>query len=418
MNALGRYGKVPRFLMFLIGAKFLAAMVNASFILILNIYLKKQGYSDAELGEVAAFQYAGVLMLALPQGLFVRGRRLKPFFKVGSIMVPVVAFCVLQAFRMGEPGLAKVLLLVWGVGLLQMEAFSLPFIMRHGDKNYESEAISLNYSTMAAAFVTAGLLTAVITRLGTIHLGGFELVCDEYVVMMVVVVLSTLGIPLIWRLREPGAVDEDERLNIREMRAFFQGYDWGLIRKALTPVVLIATGAGLTIPFINVFFYSVFHIDSKDYGIIGMATSILILVASLGVPFVRRSFGYKVAITLSQSMAVLMLVLLALTEVFAGYSWAIYLAVAFYMLRTPLMNMAAPMTNELLMNYVGSRNQKLTGALIASIWSGGWAVSALLFRLFRSLETPYYAIFLITASAYAVAVVLYYLLIREYEARS
>ena len=56
-------------------------------------------------------------------------------------------------------------------------------------------------------------------------------------------------------------------------------------------------------------------------------------------------------------LAVVALVLLASTELFLEYWWALPIALICYWLRAPLMNMAAPLTSEMTMKYVGNKNQ-------------------------------------------------------------
>jgi hypothetical protein len=77
--------------------------------------------------------------------------------------------------------------------------------------------------------------------------------------------------------------------------------------------------------------------------------------------------------------------------------------------------MAHPASNELLMNYVGKRNQELISALSSSLWSASWFISAKVFEWLRLLDFQYYEIFLITAGLYVVGNILFALLIREYE---
>ena len=67
------------------------------------------------------------------------------------------------------------------------------------------------------------------------------------------------------------------------------------------------------------------------------------------------------------------------------------------------------------MNYVGKKNQELISALSSSLWSASWFVSAKVFEWLRLLEFRYYEIFLITAALYVIGVILFGLLIREYE---
>lgn len=78
------------------------------------------------------------------------------------------------------------------------------------------------------------------------------------------------------------------------------------------------------------------------------------------------------------------------------------------------MNMAGPMTSEVVMNYVGTKNREITSALTAAIWSGSWVISGFLVKVMFSKDYPFVNIFLITAALYAFGVLCYYFLILDY----
>ena len=135
-------------------------------------------------------------------------------------------------------------------------------------------------------------------------------------------------------------------------------------------------------------------------------------------PTIKRKFGYKIAITLFQSMAVLALFIMATTEDYKEWAFAAYIAIFFYILRQPLMNAAAPMTSELMMYFVGKRNQEIMSALNASIWSGSWFISMNLFAMMRRAELSYATIFMITVALYVVGVSWYAYLINVFHRRN
>ena len=149
-------------------------------------------------------------------------------------------------------------------------------------------------------------------------------------------------------------------------------YDWYLIFQCIFPTLIIAIGAGLTIPFINLFFFHNFNLDSSGFALVGGITSLLIAMSSLLVPFLKQKYGFKKSIINTQLYAVIALVLLSSTAYFNELSFMIYFAIFFYMFRAPLMNMAAPLTSELTMSYVGNKNQEMLSAIVAAIWSGSW----------------------------------------------
>ena len=104
-------------------------------------------------------------------------------------------------------------------------------------------------------------------------------------------------------------------------------------------------------------------------------------------------------------------------ELYVTYSFALIIALVAYIFRQPLMHMAHPASNELLMNYVGKRNQELISALSSSLWSASWFISAKVFEWLRLIDFRYYEIFLITAGLYIIGNILFALLIREYESK-
>jgi len=187
--------------------------------------------------------------------------------------------------------------------------------------------------------------------------------------------------------------------------------------KAIVPTIIIAIGAGLTIPFINLFFFHNFQIDSTGFAVIGGVASVLVAFLALLVPNIKNKLGFKKGITYTQTIAVLALIALATTEFFVSYWWALPVAVLCFWVRTPLMNMAAPMTSELIMNYVGKKNQEMLSAIMAAIWSGSWFFSSQIFRHLKAEGLPYAYIFYITAVLYGFGVFMYYLLVLDYEKR-
>ena len=81
------------------------------------------------------------------------------------------------------------------------------------------------------------------------------------------------------------------------------------------------------------------------------------------------------------------------------------------------MNMAGPMTSELVLTYVGKKNREITSALISAIWSGSWVLSGFMVTVLFAYNFTFGNIFLITSVLYAIGVVLYYLLILDHTKR-
>ena len=183
----------------------------------------------------------------------------------------------------------------------------------------------------------------------------------------------------------------------------------------MIPTILLATGAGLVIPFMGLFFFKVHHIDSYQYAAISSFTTMIVFGMTIFVPNIKDKFGYKATIVGSQSLAILCLIGLSFTEFHSTYIYAGYIAIACFILRQPLMNIAMPITSDITMKYVGFRHREIVSALTAAIWSGSWFFSSIIFRVLRKNEVGYAYIFFITAALYAFSIVWYYYLINVFE---
>lgn len=389
------------------------AVLLTSYMLIFNLFMRKEGYDDAVIADMNMWPYLAVLIFSLPVGLLIKGLRLKPFLIAAAIFMPVGGWFIPDLIAADSLTGARFAYMALGLGWMLAEVCGLPFILRNGDKAIESEGIALNYATFPFGMILSGLGVFLLTKWGTFNGFGLAFEWTEYSMLKAFSVLQVPALLLMLFLREKAPEVKSAEPAWKLLRRMRE-YDWKAIGQAIFPTSIIALGAGLTIPFINLFFNSVFNIDSHIFGLIGMGTSILVLFTTLIVPLVNRKFGYKIAITASQLLSVLMLILLAFTEIFSHWTGMLYLAVACYMLRTPFMNMARPMTSELTMNYVGEANQELMSALVSSVWSGSWVISSKIFQVLRNWDLAYYQIFFITAGFYLFGIYKYYQLILRY----
>ena len=384
----------------MIKAEFFIQLIGAAFFLILNIYLAKKGFSDPEIANFISYRFLAVMLLAFPLGIYIKGKPLKPFFMIGGLGVPIVAIVLILLVHYGWYQYLPALFILWGVVFTLFQVCSLPYLMRNTIIENQSHAISLNYATNSFGTIFSGFII--------FGAGQFMREFDEGKILLGISILGFIGVYYLLKMNVDVVESVKERLQ-------WKSYDWVLLMKAIFPTLIIAVGAGLTIPFINLFFFHNFQIDSSGFAVIGGIASVLVAILSLLVPNLKSRLGFQKGITYVQTIAVIALVALATTEFFKDYCWGLPLAIMCYWVRTPLMNMAAPMTSELTMNYVGAKNQEMLSAIIAAIWSGSWFFSSQIFRFLKAEGLPYAHIFYITAVLYAFGVFMYSLLIKDYE---
>jgi MFS family permease len=424
----------------LIAAEFFLQVINSAFTISLNIYLSTQGYSDAQIAAFTADRFIAVMLFALPFGIYIKGKALRPIFLSGVLAMPLVSLALLEAIAQHADFWLRLLLITWGICFTTLAIPSLPYILRNALPDTHTRAISLHAATWSMGLIFAGLLIFILSHL-------WPPIFHEKMLMQV---LTLIGAGAIWfilkmskdeKLEHPiastaiapqkntatqvyapipaantntyGTLAQRLRLYISQL---IKQYDWILIGRAIIPTTLIAVGAGLTIPFMNLFFYHRFGVNTNNFALLGAITACLVFVSTLLVPRIKNRLGYK-AIPITQSFAIASLVLLGMTDQMTHFHLALPLALFCFTIRQPLMSLANPMTSELTMYYVGNHNRELMGAIVSAIWSGSWFISSYLFGVLRGMGLPYGSIFFITATFYMVGVLTYIVLIKDFNRR-
>jgi predicted MFS family arabinose efflux permease len=409
---LESYRKLPKRVVLFAAGQFLINLINTAQFLLLNLFLKDKGLGDPAIAALSSQRFVAAFILALPAGLWLRGRPLRAPLFWGSVLFPLTALISLEAVRLGMIPAASAGFLAMGFAGLLLNVGSLPMMLRLVPAKQSSEALSLLFATWAAAAICGGLLSTVLQSIGQLDCFGYHLVFDEYATLLVLT-LAGFGAPFLYA-RLPDPVPEKKPtghwLHIHRD-------DWPVLTRALLPTLCIATGAGLSIQFLNLFFSHVYQLSSTAYSGYGSISNVLVLVAGLLVPEVKRRFGWRGAILGVQTTAVVLLAVMGCSELWKAASWALPCAITCFILRQPLMCMAGPATSELTMTYVGERNRELVSACNGSIWSGAWWLAARAFETLRAHHLPYWQVFLVTSVLYLAGTFSYLLLIRAVEHR-
>ena len=407
---LDRYRTLPKNAFLFAAGQFLINLINSAQFLLLNLFLKGHGLDDPAIASLSSKRFVATFLLALPAGLWLRGRPLRWPLMLSAALFPALALGGIEAARTGRMGWASAAFLAMGFAGLVLNVASLPMILRLVPSEKSSEALSLLFSTWAAAAICAGALSSGLQWLGHLDLGFVRFVLDEHATLFVLTVAG-LGAPFLYATLPDPVPDARHQGHWLAVRSD----DWPVLVKALLPSLCIATGAGLSIQFLNLFFSHVHKLGAASYSAFATVSHVLVFFAGLLVPEVRRRFGWRGAIAGVQGLAVGLLVMLGLTELWAHLPWALPLAVVLFVLRQPLMSMAGPATSDLTMRYVGKRNHELVSACNGAIWSGAWWLAAVIFEKLRAQHMPYWEVFLTTATLYLFGIVAYLFLIRQNE---
>ncbi len=405
INTIKEYTKLNKTLLNIITVEFFVQLINVLFVAILPLYMKSEGYSDSQYAHFTSYRYFGMLALALFLGMFIKGRKILPMFYIAAIGVPLFAVLIIIGVQLHSTSLLLISHLLWGTAYTFIQIPILPYIMRNAPKDQQTRAITLNFATWSMATIVGSFLVAIFNGINP------DLFTERNL-LFVISILCFSGIYFVMKM------EKNENVPIlQKSRTNLKDYDWIIIMKALVPTMIIAIGAGFTIPFMSLFFSNVHNMSTAFFSTLNLITAIAVTIVAIYIPVLKERYGYHKTIPITQSFAIIALIIMATTQYYSHLNFAIIVASVSYLFRQPLMSAAVPMTSEITMKYVGERNREMVSALTSAIWSGSAYFSAVGFGVLRHMNVEYVNIFWITSGMYCIGVVLYIMLIRDYTFR-
>lgn len=380
-------------------------LINGALMVLLLLYLKTKGYSDGENANFFASRFLGVLFISLPFGLYIKGKPLAKYFKIASISLPLFTLIAIYFIELRSFWGIHISFILWGIAFSIAEIPKIPFIMRNASKGKLSNAISLAYSSWSFGAVTSGLIIFLLSQ-------KFPAIFDHKNCLIFIVGLSFIGAYFAFNIKDELVSESQEKITIKN---FFGSAHWGKIGYALAPTLIIAIGAGMSVPFIPLYFENTFNLKYDDFSGFSFLAYSLVLILMLFAPSIKNRFGIKYSIPSTQILSVMCLATLAIMDFYNDRNWALVAAIIAYILRQPLMNIAQPLTTEVIMTYVGKDNHEVTASLMALIWNGSFVFSALVFGFLRDQGVAFYGVFSITIVMYLIAIAWYQRLIVKTE---
>ncbi|HUX37399.1 MAG TPA: MFS transporter, partial [Rectinemataceae bacterium] len=171
--------------------------------------------------------------------------------------------------------------------------------------------------------------------------------------------------------------------------------------KLLLPGFLIGMGAGLTIPYLNLYFKDVFSLEDGAIGAAVAAGQIATFIGMASGPALARRIGKPWAVVGTQMASVPLILVLA-------WIHSLPLAIFAYLLRQSLMNLATPIQDIFLLEHVPPSRMIFLNAVRTLVWNGSWTISARLsgWIIWKGGFAPS---FTVTAILYALGTALFWL---------
>ena len=330
------------------------------FMLLLNLLLKEIGFVEGDIGLVASSRAVGMSVIAIPAGMLLSRVRLKPIL-LGS--------CVLFAFFSYFMASAQQLYLLMGFSMLSGMAFSFyrvasgPFYMRNSSPTERTYLFSFSFGTNMMAGIIgaagAGRLAAMIGERSGDIIWGYQ--CTLFIGIAV----SLLALIPFLLIRSAAPSKDENRITLTRTQFRRRGRFYG---KVFITNFMIGMGAGLIIPFLNLYFRDRFNLAPDTIGIYYSIVHGSMLLGTLAGPVLVLRYGLVRTVVVTQLVSIPFMAVLS-------YTFWLPLAVVAFVLRGGLMNLGVPLVTNLGMEMAEKEEQGLVGALLMVGWTSSWMVS-------------------------------------------
>jgi MFS family permease len=350
--------------LFLFGI-FLVGFGQSIFSLLYNLYLRAIGLSDSAIGQVLSKTSLGAAVAAIPVALLFRA------FAARLVLVIAGAATAAMLLLQGTVTVPELLLTAaFGAGMV-LTTFRLsiaPVVMRETAEENRPFLFSAAFAVFFLSAIAGSAVGGLLPHLFRV------LVADEghalrwsLWVACGVTLLSAL--PFYAMKEEPGLAPPPPPPTPWGQLVELMEMDWGLLLRLCLPTALIGLGAGLIIPFLNLYFQDRFRLTPGEIGLLFMLLQAFMVLGNLFGPAVSRRFGLVRGVVLTQLASVPFMVLIALSGSFPVVLLAFFL-------RGGLMNMNQPLASHFAMEVVPERAHAMTNSLLSLAWFLSWSVSA------------------------------------------
>lgn len=345
---------------------FSAVLTGASlgvFRLLFNFYVLSLGYDEGLLGQLITVTSLTALVAAVPMGYLADQLGRKVSLLAGGFGA---SLAILGMIVLPSPAMFYLMNIVLGLAQSLSMVTMSPFLLENSGEEERTYLFSLGSGLqMAAVFVgnsVGGYLPGWVGQVQGVEATSSAAYAGA---LFIITLASMLGlIPLFW-LRTPLLRKKD--------LALFDPFAYArkqpvLLAKLVVPMLVVSVGAGLFMPFMNVFFRVQYGQPDPVIGNVLAWGALAMGVGLVVAPPLADRYGKARVVILTQGLSIPFLVLLGFAPVF----WLSALA---HYVRLTLMNMSGPVYQTFVMEHVEPESRATVASLVSMANNFGWALS-------------------------------------------
>lgn len=350
-------------------ANFCTQIGMGVFMVMYNIYIKELGLSEAVNGSVVSLNSLALVFMLVPAGLISDRVGRKNMIVAGTVLT--VCMLAMRSVVVAEDSI-RLLAFCTGLVWAFVQVSGVPFLSENSNAQERMNLFSIHFSLVTVANVIGNLLGGVMAD--AFQFFGMPIVESIRYALLVGCLILLAGLPFMLRVKTPS---RKVRLAAQESGGFAKpvgkpNFKFNLKMIALFSVsnLLIGIGAGLVIPYLNLYFANRFEASNSTIGLILALGSGMTAVAMLLGPILVKRVGKVKALIIFQFASIPFLFLTAFTN-------SLLLAAIGFLMRQALMNAGNPITSAIAMEVVDDRYKGFANSVNQMIFNVGWALMGL-----------------------------------------
>ncbi|MED3573766.1 MFS transporter [Cytobacillus praedii] len=376
------------------------------FMVIYNFYIRELGYNEQINGQVISMTALATAIALVPAGIFSDriGRRKAMLYGAAATGLVLLSRSVIEAQSV-------LVLTAFATGLATafFQVSGIPWLAENSKPEQRVHLFSIHFAVMTGANVIGNLGGGILTDLFSLITTELNSIRFTLLIGSIIFLIGIIPVTKFNEQRNPSKNKRDKKI-VSAKSILNKKENVKIIFLFAFAQLLIGVGAGLVIPYLNLYFADRFSASNSAIGfIISMGQAATAIAMIIG-PMVVRKFGEVKAVVILQLSSLPFLLMTAYTE-------SLWLAAIGFLFRQALMNAGNPIQMSLMMSKVGDSMKGLANSVNQMVFNLGWAIMGPVSTgivIKYGAYWGYAVVFTITASLYLVGSVYFFIVFRSY----
>ncbi|TQR19065.1 MFS transporter [Psychrobacillus vulpis] len=329
-----------------------------------NLYVKELGFPETVSGKVISMTSLATAIMLIPAGFLSDRFGRKWIIVIGTTITAFTLF-----YRSVSEGEQSIVYAAFFTGLFMalVQVSGVPFLAENSKASERMHLFSIHFSLVTIASVIGSLGGGVLADV--LHMYASMSVQESIEWALIVgAVIFTFGLfPLFGLKPSENIVEKEKATNLieKELPSNFKRNIKIIVLFGFANL-LIGTGSGLVIPYLNLYFSNRFDASNAYIGLVLSLGSAMTAVAMLLGPALVKQVGQVRALVIFQLLSIPFLFI-------TGYTNSLAVASVGFLLRQALMNAGNPIQSAIAMDLVHDKYKGLANSVNQMVFNIGWA---------------------------------------------